>query len=96
MVIDTNDKKLAVMQWNIPFAPAVVLSETSPFSQGDKQQLLWGYPGILWGELMQGFGVLVDSITLTPAVTAFVATDKAVQGRIETQEAVEGTVEIAL
>ena len=96
MAIDTNDKKLAVMQMGMPFAPAIALNETSPFSQGDKQQLLWGYPGILWGELVQGFGVLIDSITLTPAVMAFVATDKAVQGRIETQEAVEGTVEIAL
>jgi len=48
MPITTNDEKLAVMQWNMPFAPAVVLNETSPFSQGDKQQLLWGYPGVLW------------------------------------------------
>ena len=83
MAIDTNDKKLALMQWNMPFAPATVLNETSPFSQGDQQQLLWGYPGILWGQLLQGFGVLIDSITLTPAVTAFVAVDKAVEGTVE-------------
>ena len=96
MAIDTNDKKLAVMQMGMPFAPAIVLNETSPFSQGDQQQLLWGYPGILWGELVRGFGVLIDSITLTPAVTAFVTTQSAVVGTIETREAVEGTVEIAL
>ena len=48
MAITTTDEKLAVMQWNMPFAPAIVLDETSPFSQGDQQQLLWGYPGILW------------------------------------------------
>ena len=86
MAIDTDDKKLAVMQWNMPFAPAIVLNETSPFSQGDKQQLLWGYPGILWGPLVRGFGVLIDGITLTPAVA----------GMVDTREAVEGTVEIAL
>jgi len=96
MPITTNDEKLAAMQWNMPFAPAIVLDETSPFSQGDKQQLLWGYPGILWGELIRGFGVLIDGITLAPAVTALVATQSSVEGRIETQEAVEGAVGIAL
>ncbi len=96
MSIDTDDEKLAVMQWNMPFAPAIVLNETSPFSQGDKQQLLWGYPGILWGELIMGFGVLIDSITLEPAVMAFVTTQSAVDGKVDTREAVEATVEIAL
>ena len=96
MPITTIDEKLAVMQWNMPFAPATVLNETSPFSQGDQQQLLWGYPGILWGELIRGFGVLIDSITLAPAVTAFVATQEAVEGRIEAQETVEATVETVL
>lgn len=31
--------------------PGIILNETSSFNQGDKQQLLWGYPGILWAEL---------------------------------------------
>ena len=48
MAVTTDDEKLAVMVLNNPLAPNVVLNETAPFSQGDKQQLLWGYPGVLW------------------------------------------------
>lgn len=50
MAIDTPDKRLALMEWDLLWEPGLVLSETSPFSQGDQQQLLWGYPGVLWGE----------------------------------------------
>ncbi len=49
MAIDTNDKKLAVMDWCQVWEPAIPLDEAAGFDQGDKQQMLWGYPGISWG-----------------------------------------------
>ena len=51
MAIDTNDKKLALMEWDMPWEPGLPLDETAGFDQGDKQQLLLGYPGILWAEI---------------------------------------------
>jgi hypothetical protein len=47
MAIDTNNEKLALMEWcqvwepGLPFDPVTI-------DQGAKQQFLWGYPGILW------------------------------------------------
>lgn len=65
MAIDTNDKKLAVMEMDVMLEPGLVLDETSPFDQGNKQQLLWGYPGILWLDLSEievtGIGVVYFS-----------------------------------
>lgn len=49
MAIDTNDEKLALMEWDNVWEPAIPLDEAAGFDQGDKQQLLWGYPGISWG-----------------------------------------------
>lgn len=46
--IDSNDKKLSLMEWDNIWEPGIPLAATAPFTQGDKQQLLWGYPGILW------------------------------------------------
>ena len=48
MAIDTNDEKLALMEWDTVWEPGLILDETASFDQGDKQQLLWGYPGIAW------------------------------------------------
>ena len=48
MAIDTSDEKLALMEWCSVWEPGIPLDETAGFDQGDKQQLLWGYPGISW------------------------------------------------
>lgn len=48
--IDTTDQKLALMEWCQVWEPALPIEESDPFDQGDKQQMLWGYPGILWQE----------------------------------------------
>ena len=47
MAIDTTNKKLAVMEWEDYAEPALPLSP-STLGQDDQQQLLWGYPGVLW------------------------------------------------
>jgi len=49
MAITTNDEKMAVMAFHQVWQAPVVLDETASFSQGDRQQLLWGYPGVLYG-----------------------------------------------
>lgn len=49
MAITTNDEKLAIIEYGDVWEPAIPLDETSGFDQGDKQQMLWDYPGILWG-----------------------------------------------
>lgn len=47
MAIDTDNKKLAIMEWGIIWEPGLPLSPGT-LGQDDKQQLIWGYPGILW------------------------------------------------
>jgi hypothetical protein len=47
MAIDTNNKKLAVMEFGDIWEPGLPISP-STLGQDDQQQLLWGYPGILW------------------------------------------------
>lgn len=47
MAISTNNEKLAVLDWT-ELEPGLPLSPGA-FGQGDKQQLLWGYPGVAWG-----------------------------------------------
>lgn len=48
MAISTTNSKLAVMSFgntlisNLPMSPGTL-------GQDDQQQLLWGYPGVLWG-----------------------------------------------
>lgn len=39
------------MEWSIIWEPGLPLSPGT-LGQDDKQQLLWGYPGILWGVLL--------------------------------------------
>lgn len=50
MAIDTDNKKLALMEWDIVWEPGLPLSPGT-FGQDDKQQLLWGYPGVLWSAI---------------------------------------------
>jgi hypothetical protein len=48
MAIDTTNKKLGVMEWEEYYEPALPLSPGVVFTQAEQQQLLWGYPGVLW------------------------------------------------
>ena len=48
MVLLTTDDKLAIMNWDTPWEPGIIISESSPFGQDDKQQLIWGLPDPLW------------------------------------------------
>lgn len=45
--ISLDNEKLAFMEWGIPWEPGLPVNPGS-FGQDDKQQLLWGYPDILW------------------------------------------------
>lgn len=48
---EVDNNKLAFIEWcNVwePGLPVMDLIATS-FDQGEQQQLLWGYPGVLWG-----------------------------------------------
>ena len=49
MALTSIDDKLAVMEWDNLWEPALPIAESAPFAQGDKQQLLWGLPDPLWG-----------------------------------------------
>ena len=48
MAITTSDDKLAIMEWDNIWEPGIPMLPNTPFDQGNKQQLLWGYPGVLW------------------------------------------------
>jgi len=48
MSINTKNEKLAIIEYGDIFQPGIPQS-TDGIGRNDKQQLLWGYPGILWG-----------------------------------------------
>lgn len=49
MAISTNTEKLAVINFCNTLFPPLPLSPGA-LGQDDQQQLLWGYPGVLWLE----------------------------------------------
>lgn len=49
MAITTDTGKLAVMRLTQVWEPPLPLSPGA-IDQADRQQLLWGFPEILWGE----------------------------------------------
>jgi hypothetical protein len=67
MAIDTDNKKLAVMEMDCIFEPAIPLLPGT-FGQDDKQQLLWGYPGILWAALVQTFNWVIQAPTIADGI----------------------------
>ena len=72
MAIGTTNEKLALMEWGQVWEPGLPISPGA-LGQDDKQQLLWGYPGILWGELAAD-DVILRAITLTGRQDARTAT----------------------
>jgi hypothetical protein len=46
----TENEKLGLMEWEDVWEPGLPLSPGT-LGQDDRQQLLWGYPGVLWNEL---------------------------------------------
>ena len=60
--MNTNDKFALIsyqQPWNIPLPISA-----DGLDQADNQQLLWGYPGILWSEVSLAVGKM--AITFTP------------------------------
>ncbi len=51
MAITTINEKLSVMEWCSVWEPGIPLSPGA-FGQDDKQQLIWGYSGVLWSGLV--------------------------------------------
>lgn len=49
MAIDTDTDKLAVMELGQVWEPGLPLAPGT-LEQAAQQQLLWGYPGVLWQE----------------------------------------------
>ena len=50
MAIDTDNEKLALIEYGDIFQPGIPISADG-LDQADNQQLLWEYPGILWSAL---------------------------------------------
>jgi hypothetical protein len=48
MAIDTNNEKLAVMELGDIWEPGLPMASTDTIDQADQQQLLLGFPGVLW------------------------------------------------
>jgi hypothetical protein len=48
MAIDTDNEKLALMEWDQPWMDLPLPSGDATISQGDQQHFLWDYPGILY------------------------------------------------
>ena len=60
--MDINDKFALIsyqQPWNVPLPISA-----DGLDQADKQQLIWGYPGILWTEVSLAVGRM--TVTFTP------------------------------
>ena len=64
MAIDTNTKKLALLEWDLVFEPGLPLSPGT-IGADDQQQLLWGYPGILWEAGAPVTGTIITTLART-------------------------------
>lgn len=60
------------MEWGQVYEPGLPMSPGT-LGQDDKQQLLWGYPGILWAELAAD-AVILRGAVLTGRQAARAAT----------------------
>ncbi len=54
MAIDTNNEKLAVMEWDNQWEPGIPMVSTSFPTQAHKQQLLIGMPDPAWTTAVPG------------------------------------------
>lgn len=52
MAIDTNNEKLAVMEWDNQWEPGIPMVSTSFPTQAHKQQLLLGMPDPVWTPIL--------------------------------------------
>lgn len=68
MPITTDNGKLGVMEWDQDHEPGLPLSPGS-IGQNDQQQLLWGFPEVLWGAPQIG-GAVTATARVVPRVTA--------------------------
>ena len=88
MAIDTNNEKLAIMEMGNVWEPGLPLSPGA-FGQDDQQQLVWGYPGILWGapaalvhELLSQKVAVVRAVKTSVQVTGAVKDESGVTRKI--------------
>ena len=61
MAIDTINEKLALLEYGESYQPGIPISNDG-LDQGDKQQLLWEYPGILWKELVADEPEIIEQL----------------------------------
>ena len=62
MAIDTTNERLALIEYGDVFQPGIPISNDG-IGQDDKQQLLWGYPGILWAVIVVAVGLVKVTFT---------------------------------
>ena len=57
MAIDTANERLALMEFDQVYEPGLPNpSGDATIDQGDQQQMMWDYPGILWVSLTASVG----------------------------------------
>jgi len=67
--MDTNDK-IALISYQQPWNVPLPISADG-LDQADNQQLLWGYPGILWSGVSLAVGKLAITFTSRKAGLTF-------------------------
>ncbi len=95
--IATDNGKLAVMEWDLDWEPGLPLSPGA-FGQEDQQQLLWGFPEILWAAaIIVLVGAPVRGLcSITPLVDGTVAiAAEVVRGFCSISPLLAGSVAIA-
>ena len=72
MAIDTHNERLALIEYGDVFQPGIPVSSDG-IGQDDKQQLLWGYPGILWEVIVAAVGLVTVTFTSKKPDITFVS-----------------------
>lgn len=76
MAVDTPSKRFSLLEMDFPFSMNLPVPSGS-FDQGDRQQLLHGYSGILWES--PAVGLIIDLITLPGLITRNTNIDGSIQ-----------------
>ena len=70
MAISTINDKLALISLLKPWEVPLPISSDG-LDQADKQHLIWGYPGILWSELVVIDAVIAYAFTRSKTIVDF-------------------------
>ena len=68
MAVDTRDKRFAMMYLAMPWLGHDHPNADGAITKPDRQQFLWGYPGIAWQSTFAAVKAIVAPVTMSGGV----------------------------